>query len=108
MATNVSISYTATRQAPALSEAEQGQLRSLAGKTRLTPGGKTRLTPAEAYTLGGLLARARSSPGGRQLLENVAAELDARRPPPVTRRQANSAIAQAVRDAIDKRLAEGD
>jgi hypothetical protein len=108
MASDVSISYSATRQAPALTEAEQGELRTLEGKTRLTPGGKTRLTSAEAYRLGGLKARARSSPGGRQLMENVGAELDARRPRPVSQRQANTAIARQVRTEIERRLAEED
>jgi hypothetical protein len=99
MATNVSISYTATRQAPALTESEQTRLRALAAKNRLSP--------AEAYTFGGLKARARSSPGGRRLLDDVTHD-QAGRSQPVSARRANSMVAKAVADAVAARLAEGD
>jgi hypothetical protein len=92
---DVTLRYGPARAAEPLTEREQDQLRSLAGKGRLTP--------TEAFTLGGLKARARSSPGGRRLLEDVGHDQTSRQTP-VSARQANSMVAKAVADAVRQRL----
>jgi hypothetical protein len=101
VASDVSISYGSGRRADPLTEREQTRLRTLAAKRRLSP--------TESYEYGGLTARARHdrSPSGQRVLEDVALERLYLQQP-VTNRQAGGMIAQAVADAVAKRLAEED
>lgn len=96
---DVTLRYGANRKAEPLTEQERNRLRTLAGKGRRSP--------QEQYELGSLRGRARHDPAGRRLLDDVA-HGHAARSQPVTARRANSMVAQAVADAVAKRLAEED
>jgi hypothetical protein len=99
MASDVSIRYGVDRLVEPLTDTERTRLRQLTSQRRRSP--------AEQYELGALRGRARHDRTSVGLLDDLGHE-QAGRSQPVTTRRANSMVAKAVRDAIDRRLAEGD